>query len=87
MSGINYHLIWDSMRHSSWTLLLFPLVLALVIVCMPGALKTTSRIDSPSEEIIELVQDERPASSEVVISGSGFGGDTFQESPESLYKE
>ena len=87
MSDGNHNLHWDSMRHSSWTLFLVPLALALVILCMPGTLKTTSRIDSPSKGMVEFVQDEPTALSEAVTSGFGSGGETSQESSESLYKE
>jgi hypothetical protein len=64
-----------------------PLALALVILCLPGALKRTSRIDAPSEEIVESVQDESPAPSEAVSAASGSGNDTFQDFSEALYKE
>ena len=74
------------MRHSSWTLLLVPLALALVILCMPGTLKTTSRIDPPAEESVEAMEEERPVLSEAIGASFGSGGDTFQDSPESLYK-
>lgn len=75
------------MRHSSWTLFMVPLALALVILCLPGAWRTTNRIDGPSGEIVESVQDESPAPSEAVNSASGTGGDTYQDFSEALYKE
>lgn len=87
MSDGNHDLHWDSMRHSSWTLFLVPLALALVILCMPGVFETTSRIDSPTGEVQEFFQDERPALSETANSGFGSAGEAFQEPSESLYKE
>lgn len=75
------------MRHSSWTLFLVPLALALVILCMPGTLKTTSRTDSLSEDVVEFVQDETAAATEPGGSGFGSAGETFKEPSESLYKE
>jgi hypothetical protein len=53
---------------------------------MPETLKTTSRIDPPTEENVEAVEEERPVLSEAIVANFGSGGDTFQDSSESLYK-
>ena len=75
------------MRHSSWTLFLVPLALAAFILIMPGALRTTNLPESPTEEAVEILWDDPAALSDAGNAEFGSGGDTFQESPESLYKE
>jgi hypothetical protein len=75
------------MRHSSWTLFLVPLALAAFILIMPEALKVTNQPESRPQEAVETLWDDPAAVSEAANAEFGSGGDTFQDSPESLYKE
>ncbi len=75
------------MRHSSWTLFLVPLVLALVVLLLPG---TTTSPDSPDPmggAVYSQVLEEGFSRTETPVPASGSAEETTQSDSEALYKD
>ncbi len=74
------------MRHSSWTLLLVPLALALMAFLFPGSTKSSNRADPTAATYENLLEEGRSGFDARALS-SGSAEATSERTSEAFYKD
>ncbi len=75
------------MRHSSWTVFLVPLALALVVLLLPGSLRSPNPTDSTGVPGYGQLQEESWSSLEATVLPSASSEETSDDISEALYKD
>ena len=75
------------MRHSSWTLFLVPLTLPLVLLCLPGSMKSGGTNAATIGEVYEHVLELDPSIPELTMISRGEGDEGSGEPSEALFKD
>ena len=75
------------MRHSSWTLFLVPLALALVVMLLPGATTSPDLPDPVGRAVFSQSLEESLPRPETPAPASGSAEEVTQSDSEALYKD
>ena len=75
------------MRHSSWTLFLVPLTLPLVLLCLPGSMRSGGN-DAPAVgQAYEHLQEADPSTPDPGVVSLGSGDEGSGRTSEALFKD
>ena len=75
------------MRHSSWTLFLVPLALALVVVLLPGTTTSSDLSDPTGRAGYGQLLEEDFSRMENTLASSGSADEVAEAESEALYKD
>jgi len=75
------------MRHSSWTLFLVPLALALVVILLPGSTTSSDRSDPAGRAGYGQILEESLSRPEAPVISSSNADELTQSDSEALYKD
>jgi len=75
------------MRHSSWTVFLVPLALALAVLLLPGSTQSSNLTDSATGARYEHFVEESLSRLDATAPPSGSAEDGTGDTSEALYKD